>query len=915
MDLKSTLRLPKTDFPMRGDLAKREPDQLRAWDESRLYERILATRAKAPRFVLHDGPPYANGHIHYGHVLNKVLKDIVVKYRTLAGARAVFVPGWDCHGLPIELQVERDAGPSKQSMSKVEFRRECRAYAERFVDVQRGEFRRLGVFARWDRPYLTMDFAYEASIVRELGRLARGGYLTRGKRVVHWCVSCRTALAEAEVEYAEHTSPSIYVKFPLRGGGERLHAELRGRSVAFVVWTTTPWTLPANLAIALGPKIRYVAVEVGEDALIVAADRLEEVARKCRLGAPPIICEIDPAKAEKAVTRHPLLPRDSIVLLADFVDTASGSGCVHIAPGHGAEDFALGRRHGLEPFAPIDEAGCFTAEVERYQGLHVDQANPIIVKDLQEASALLNRVGDTIAHSYPHCWRCKTPVLFRATPQWFARLDHADLRRRALDAIDRTRWLPPWGRDRIHGMVATRPDWCLSRQRAWGVPIPAFYCEGCGMELLDADVVDHVAAIFAEVGADAWFERKAGALLPPGTRCRGCGAANFRHEQDIVDVWFESGVSWAAVCEGQPDLWPIDLYLEGSDQHRGWFHSSLLASVATREKAPYAAVLTHGFVVDEVTGEPYSKSARNFIPTDQIIGKYGAEILRVWVAYVDYRNDMPFGPKVLEQLGETYRKLRNTWRFLLGNLADFDPARDAVPASQIAGFDRYVLSRLRTHADTARRAYEEYDFQKVLQTLVYLASVELSSLYVDVRKDRLYCDAAAAPERRATQTVLWLAARALAIMGSPILAFTAEEVWRHLPRRPGDPESVHMALWPSSTELPEADAGLESEWSGLLTLRDEVNRAMEPFRAQKHSSLDARVIITADGERRALLARHADALAELLIVSQVTIEEGKGGVRVEAADGTRCPRCWKFTTNGRADEPCARCAAVLGAGT
>jgi isoleucyl-tRNA synthetase len=911
-DFKASLNLPQTAFPMRGNMAQREPEILKRWADDKLYDRILEATAGRPLFVLHDGPPYANGSIHYGHILNKVLKDIVVKYRTMAGCRSVYRPGWDCHGLPIELQVDRDLGPKKAQMSTLEIRQACRDYAMRFVEIQRREFERLGVLGLWDRPYLTLDREYEAAIARELGQLAHRGHLYRGKKPVHWCASCRTALAEAEVEYRDHDSPSIYVKFRYLDDAAALAPALAGRAVSFVIWTTTPWTLPANLAIALNPGFTYVAVEHGGEALIVAKDRVEAVAKDCGLTGAQVLCQIDSTRADGTYCQHPFVDRRSLVVFADYVTLDAGTGCVHTAPGHGEEDYQTGMRYKLDIYAPVDDRGRFTDEVPEYAGQLVFDTNRAIVEDLARRGALLNRPGAQVAHSYPHCWRCKHPVIFRATSQWFASLEHADLRGRALAEVDATRWVPTWGRDRIYGMIENRPDWCLSRQRLWGVPIPALYCTGCDEALATGEFIDQMALLFGREGSDAWFTREAEELLPEGMSCPRCGGRAFRKEKDIVDVWFESGVSWAAVCERDPDLWPVDLYLEGSDQHRGWFHSALLTAVAGRGKAPYRTVLTHGFVVDE-HGHPYSKSLKNFIPPEKVIRTKGAELFRLWSAYVDYRYDMPFSDGILEQLGDGYRKIRNTVRFLLGNLSDFRPG--AVPAGAPRSLlDRWALDRLARLTIRCRQSYEDYEFHQVYRSLMEFCTVDLSAFYLDVMKDRLYCEPPDSPLRRVTQEVLYQVARSLATLMAPILCFTAEEVWDHLPAAADKEPSVHLACLPEAGQVDEA---LADEVATLLRLRDLVLKQLEPFRAQKHHPLDAEAILRLpESDLRRAEAYGLQNLADLFIVSRVELEAttGEPGAEVRAAPGVKCPRCWKRSAGSgdpRGPDLCPRCCRAL----
>jgi len=891
----------------------REPELLKRWEEQQLYQRILKASEGRPLFVLHDGPPYANGSIHYGHILNKVLKDIVVKYRAMAGYHAIYRPGWDCHGLPIELQVDRNLGRKKAGMSKLEIRQACREYAMKFVDIQRREFERLGIFGLWDEPYLTLTREYEATIAQELGQFAHQGHLYKGKKPVHWCASCRTALAEAEVEYRDHSSPSIYVKFPYIGDAARLSPKLAGREVSFVIWTTTPWTIPANLGIALHPGYVYVAVEHKGQALVLAEDMVEQVAESCGLGQLEKLCEIDTRNAENSACRHPFIQRDSLIVFADYVTLEAGTGCVHTAPGHGEEDYQTGKKYGLDIYAPVDHAGKFTDEVPEYAGRKVFDTNGDIVDRLHGDGALLNKPGEMMSHSYPHCWRCKKPVLFRATPQWFAKLDHADLRQRALREVDATQWVPAWGHDRIHGMIENRPDWCLSRQRTWGVPIPVLYCEACGEALASGAFIDHIADLFAEEGSDAWFKHEAAELLPGGMSCAACGAKDFHKEKDIVDVWFESGVSWAAVCEGKEGLWPIDLYLEGSDQHRGWFHSALLTGVAGRDKAPYKTVLTHGFVVNE-QGHPYSKSLKNFIPPERVIKTKGAELFRLWTAYVDYHHDMPFSEAILVQLGDSYRKIRNTSRFLLGNLSDYSTAQGEAAGQDLTLLDRWALDALSRFVARCCEAYEAYEFHVVFRMLIEFCTTDLSAFYLDVLKDRLYCEPPGSPRRRAAQMVLYRLARGLATVMAPILSFTAEDIWEHLPHEPDDPDSIHLAALP---DVGEVDDALAQQVTDLRRLREVVLKRLEPFRAEKHHSLDAKVKLSLSPEDLELASAYgAEDLADLFIVSEVEVAAGEGesDATVELSSGVKCPRCWKCSAGSEDhDDPdlCPRCSEAL----
>jgi isoleucyl-tRNA synthetase len=947
MDLKDTVNLPRTDFPMRADLAAREPAQLAAWREQNVYERLLEARKDAPKFVFHDGPPYANGSIHQGHFLNKILKDIVVKHRLMAGMLCDFVPGWDCHGLPIERMVDKQLGAKKREMTPAQFRRACRKYAEEQVDVQRREFQRLGVFASWDHPYLTMAYRYEAQIVRELAQVVRCGAFYRRKRPVHWCINDATALAEAEVEYADRVSPSIYVRFPVIEPAERSDQGL-------AIWTTTPWTIPANLAITVNPDLQYVAYDLpGRGVTIVAKDLLHSFLRDC---APEEIAEAGrqaqsellsaaratgptlahPERVKEVLQgselsgwkyRHPLIDRVGVVVLGAHATAEAGTGLVHTAPGHGEDDYRMGLQYGLDILAPVDGQGRFTSEagIASIEGKKVFEANPLIVDLLASKGALLNRGNKAFdyPHSYPHCWRCKNPVIFRATDQWWIGLDlelelpgqgRKTIRKAALEAIEQIDrqggFVPGWGKERIKSMVENRPDWCVSRQRAWGVPIPVVYCKSDREPLVSPELMDQVASAFDTAGADAWFEQD---LLPKDLRCAKCGGSEFEKENDILDVWFDSGSSFAAVLDS--GVWPTlrlpaDLYLEGSDQHRGWFMSSLMIGIATRGAPPYKALLTHGFLVDG-EGRKMSKSLGNAPDPGGLLKKYGAELMRLWVAASDYRDDVRFGNAILETLSESYRKIRNTLRYCLSQTHDFDPLLD--PSVGLLPIDRWALSRFERYRAQVAAAYDAYELHRAYHATLELCATDLSAFYFDVLKDRTYCSGKHWPERRAAQTVLHKMATDLPRLLAPILSFTSEEGWKHLSKKPA--ESVFLAGFPEAH--PELiDEKLEEDFAHLIALRQVVNLALEQKRVAKEigKATEAEVVLWVPEGRTGEAARHYQAdLADLFLCASVTLESGPQKAEVRKSPHQACERCWRALPEVLASKRklCARCERAV----
>ncbi len=967
---KDTLNLPKTDFPMRANLTQKEVTALAHWEKEGLYARIQASRANQEKYILHDGPPYANGHLHIGHALNKILKDIIVKSKTMSGFAAPYVPGWDCHGLPIEHQVLKALGGKKREMTKVQIRQRCREYADKYVKIQREEFKRLGVFGDWDDPYLTMDPDYEAAIVREFGKVVASGGVYKGKKPVLWCPVNETALAEAEVEYADHTSPSVYVKFPLTlspselSSGDSLGIPFPDEvsRVSLVIWTTTPWTLPANQGVCLHPRYDYDFVKVGKEVYVVASALVEAVSEACgwekyeRLGS-----QKGSEGFEGLECAHPMMAEQgSQVVVGDFVTLEQGTGIVHIAPGHGQEDYQLAVEYAtpkkmdvlsrkLDVFAPVNDQGRFTSAVidADLVGLKVFEANPVIIKKLIEKGLLLGQ--GSLSHSYPHCWRCKNAVIFRATEQWFISVDGGNLRGEAIKAIEsEIQWIPKWGKDRILGMMETRPDWCISRQRVWGVPIVAFTCLDCGKVLVSSEIASHVAdQMEKEGGSDIWFSKAAEALLPEGRSCLRCKGSRFEKENDILDVWFESGVSHAAVLKRRPELtWPADLYLEGSDQHRGWFHSSLLAALKTDRRSPYKAVLTHGFTVDG-SGKKMSKSAGNVIAPEEVIKKYGAEILRLWVAATDFREDVRISSDILMQLAEAYRKIRNTCRFLLGNLYDYHPESAPFPEADLSDIDRWALGRLQILNEKVQRAYRESEFHIVFHALNNFCAVDLSSFYLDILKDRLYTAGADAPERRAAQAVMQEILLALVRLMAPILSFTADEIWQYLPENLKTESSVHLTEFPELKDLSTIEAGdEEKDWSKLIRVRDEVARVLEEARKDKKigNSLEAGVHLFVKPVLYDLLKGQRRMLPAFFIVSQVdfspwedqkmriqengdadpgapkwtlstTLDEEGLRIDVAQARGEKCGRCWTYQESVGRDTThptlCRRCTEVV----
>jgi isoleucyl-tRNA synthetase len=908
---KDSLNLPKTQFPMKAQLNIREPQILKHWEETDIYKRIMDIRSDAPKYILHDGPPYANGNIHLGHALNKILKDFIVKTKSMEGFQAPYVPGWDCHGLPIEHKVDQNLGDKKKDMPVLKIRYKCRDYAEKFLNIQREEFKRLGVFGDWNNPYKTIDPRYEASIIEFFKSFVKKGNVYRKKRPVYWCASCQTALAEAEVEYADHVSPSIYVKFLLKDKPELLK-EYKDKEIFVLIWTTTPWTIPANMAIAVHPEFDYSLFELNGE-LYIAATQLVPAIAELAKGEARKITEFKGSDLEGLNAEHPLYDRNSLIINTDYVVLDQGTGCVHTAPGHGEEDYVAGLAHNLDIYSPVGPGGLFDESSGQYHGQHVFKANPVITEDLKERNRLL--YSAPYNHSYPHCWRCKKPIIYRATEQWFISMDAGKLRENARAAIKEVNWLPPWGEERISNMVENRPDWCISRQRDWGVPIPVFYCESCGEPLLNEETVDKVQETFKNHGSDSWYKLEAAELVPEGSTCGSCGKDKFIKGRDILDVWFESGSSYGLLEKIERHQFPADMYIEGGDQYRGWFQSSLLVGISARETSPYKTCITHGWALDH-EGRAMSKSMGNVIKPQTIIEQKGAEVLRLWIAMVNYREDIRLGNEILSRVTESYRKLRNTWRFMLGVLADFDPTKHMAVDDDLREVDRYILYKLQQIKQKVFKSYKEYDYHIIFHTFSNFFINDLSSFYLNFTKDNLYCNGTDSTARRAAQTTIYKLLTETLLLMAPILSFTTEEAWEHVPAFEGKLDSIHLHTFPKVEDkyLSMID---EKSWEALLSIRETILKEIEEARNNKviGDSLEAHVKLELNDTLFPVIEANCDLLKEILVVSAIDVAKNESErIVIEKTTGNKCPRCWNWfledTSGNEHPELCPRCSEV-----
>ena len=916
-DYTSTLNLPKTDFPMRANLPQREPEMQKAWEDEGIYEQMLKRNADKPSFILHDGPPFSNGNIHMGTAMNKVLKDFINKYKSMHGFRACYRPGWDNHGMPIESAIIKQSKLDRKKMTVPEFRDACHEFAQNFVNIQMDQFKRLGVLGEWDDPYLTMKPEFEAREIRVFGEMYKKGYIYKGLKPVYWCPHDETALAEAEIDYKDIDCTSIYVKFRISDtcGNEKMNA-LDLANTYFVIWTTTAWTLPGNLAIAVHPREEYIAAKVSSGEIyILAAALAEKTLAAAGIDGYETLASFTGSELEYMKARHPFLDRDSVLLCADYVTMESGTGCVHTAPGFGADDYMTCKRYKMDMIVPVDDRGYQTEDAGPYAGMYYEESGERIIADMRESGALL--ASEQITHSYPHCWRCKHPIIFRATPQWFCSVEA--FKDEAVRACYDVTWTPAWGRERMIGMIRERADWCISRQRHWGLPIAVFYCKDCGEVICNDETIDNVSRLFAEHGSNVWYEKEASELLPEGFVCPKCGSVHITKETDTLDGWFDSGCTHFVNLEDREGMrWPADLYLEGADQFRGWFQSSLLTAVGAKgQGAPYRGVLTHGWVVDG-EGKAMHKSLGNSVLAEDVVKKYGADILRAWVASSDYQVDVRVSDKILGQLGEIYRKIRNTARILLANLGDFDPDKDMLPVSELEDIDKWIIAGANELAARSIKNYDEYDFHGVFHDLANFCTVDLSKLYIDITKDRSYVEAPTSKTRRAVQTAMYTVLSMITRILAPLLTFTADEIWRTMPHVASeDARSVllnDIPTYDESLTFPE----IKAHWDHLFELRDDVMKELETARANKliGKSLEAQLHIAASGEQYAVLDSFRDQLAAIFIVSAVSLESGEGEMKVtvEPASGEKCDRCWMFTEDGETTEDghlCARCMETV----